>query len=355
MSNGTIKIKTESEIIKTYLWGSVIIAIIIGVIMIALISGYSVTLANRYFNAFGCGVLIAGASISSGGFLGFIFGIPSVSQTPTARLKYNDNLVQISDWLTKIIVGVGLTQLYNIPRFIIKIGGQFQINFGGGTWAVNVAIAIMGYFFVLGFLMIYFWTKTDYSTIMKNMDDDLNQKLEDTQKKLEDERKEKEQAQDEKKETEEKLETAQQENIQKEEDINAALYTFSSSVEDIKKATPSSNQDPQKGEWGGKSENNGRKITALVREAHFDKEWFNVNLEVFSTDPNKPLTGDVQFHLHPSFANINDKIHVQNGIAKLQLLAWGAFTVGVECDQGATQLEIDLAALENAPQLFRQR
>ncbi len=147
----------EADNIRSYLWWSVTGAISIGVIMIAFISGYLNNYKNTsFFSAFGAGVLIAGGSVLTGGFLGFIFGIPSIQQDANSRLKYNDNLVLISDWLTKIIVGVGLTQLYNIPHFITLIGQHFQANFADNIWGRNVAIAIVGYFFVLGFLMNFF-------------------------------------------------------------------------------------------------------------------------------------------------------------------------------------------------------
>ena len=44
-----------------------------------------------------------------------------------------------------------------------------------------------------------------------------------------------------------------------------------------------------------------------------------------------------------------------NGIATLQLIAYGAFTVGAECDGGTTKLELNLAELPDAPQLFKER
>jgi hypothetical protein len=297
----------------------------------------------------------------SGGFLGFIFGIPSILQLEKSRIKYNDNLVQISDWLTKIIVGVGLTQLYQIPHFIIQIGEHFQANFGGinsiasqNAAARNIAIAIIGYFIVLGFLMIYFWTKTDYSTIMKYMDDDFNAELEV-------EKQAKEEAQQETLETTKKLETVKEESMAKEEDLQALSQTFSSIAQGIKdkreeiKNSPVIEDDPQKGKWGGSTEANGRKITATVRETSYDKDWFNVNIEVSSTDPDKPLTGSVIFHLHPSLPNQIQTAESVNGVASIQFIAYGAFTVGAECDAGNTKLELDLAQLPDAPEIFKGR
>ena len=80
------------------------------------------------------------ACLATGGFVGFLFGIPKVAQpdasgstspglpagspftgpSPNAaagyRLLVNTNLTDISDWLTKIIVGLTLIELQKIPQ-----------------------------------------------------------------------------------------------------------------------------------------------------------------------------------------------------------------------------------------------
>ncbi len=57
--------------------------------------------------------LLAAATLS--GILGLIFGLPRAlsDYQPAAaeRYKGNSNLEEISDWLTKLLVGVGLVQL----------------------------------------------------------------------------------------------------------------------------------------------------------------------------------------------------------------------------------------------------
>ena len=113
--------------------------------------------------------------------------------------------------------------------------------------------------------------------------------------------------------------------------------------------------DPQKSKWGGKSENNNRKLFATVTPDPIYKEIFDIKLKVVSTDMSKPLKGSVTFHLHDSFANTNPLIFVKDGQATLELKAWGAFTVGVEADNGATRLELDLAELSDAPEVFKSR
>jgi hypothetical protein len=59
--------------------------------------------------------------------------------------------------------------------------------------------------------------------------------------------------------------------------------------------------------------------------------------------------------LHPSFKNEKEIIKVINGKAENKLISYGAFTVGVEADNGATRLELDLAELPDAPRIFRER
>ncbi len=365
--------KNEADFveIKYYLWWSVVGAVGIGIFMIFLISVFGYIRFKDGINAFGSGVLIAGVTILSGGFLGFMFGIPSILQNPEARLKYNDNLVQISDWLTKIIVGVGLTQLYKIPNFVNRIGTQFQDNFESQVieplYARNIAISIMGYYFILGFIMIYFWTKTDYSTVMKYMDDAFNKKLREETKAKENALQQVEEkdeqlkvVNEQKDQTTEQLETVKKDSESKAQEVQAVFQTFSPNAEDIKnqlleaKASPDLENDPQKGKWGGKVESNGRKIDANVRESSI-KDWFSLSLDVVSTDSMKPIEGDVVFHLHPTLPANEQTIKAVNGVASLQLLVYGAFTVGVECDNRQTQLEIDLSELPDIPQLFKER
>ncbi|MDQ2643463.1 MAG: hypothetical protein M3020_06600 [Myxococcota bacterium] len=94
---------------------------------------------KSFAEVFAAGVLVSGAAALVGILLGFLFGIPRttvaerapnpVTDPPGGRepvpagtsplsapYSVNTNLEQISDWLTKILVGVGLTQLNEIPE-----------------------------------------------------------------------------------------------------------------------------------------------------------------------------------------------------------------------------------------------
>jgi hypothetical protein len=58
------------------------------------------------------GLAVVGAASFAGLLLGFLFGLPkTLERSGKGRLTTNTNLDQISDWLTKILVGLGLVQL----------------------------------------------------------------------------------------------------------------------------------------------------------------------------------------------------------------------------------------------------
>lgn len=101
--------------------------------------------------------------------------------------------------------------------------------------------------------------------------------------------------------------------------------------------------DPQKGMWGGKSINNGRTLSAKVERIPDEDFYRRVIFRVESNDAAKPLNGKVTFYLHPTFKKSEITVPVTNGAAELSLVAWGAFTVGAEADNGQTKLELDLA------------
>ncbi|TBX66131.1 hypothetical protein EZL74_11120 [Flavobacterium silvisoli] len=269
-------------------------------------------------------LLMAGASFCSGSLMGFLFGIPRMAiENNSTRSDHsnggyigNDNLLQVSDWLTKIIVGVGLTQMYAIPRSMYYYASILSSNSGINN--VSFVLFVLIYFGVLGFLFGYLWTRLYFIKSLINSDNGIKEGL--TQA------------------------------VQK---INLLQDYISTGVQQAGQSR--SNDDPEKGKWGGLSTSNERTITASVTNSETSTDYFNINLEVKSTDLANPLNGDVKFYLPPSFQNPNPVVTTKDGIATLNLLAWGAFTLGVECDNGKTKLELDLSELSGVPELFKSR
>ena len=127
-----------------------------------------------FLNFFTGAALIAAAAFSVGGLLGFLFGIPRTLQqesspaapAPSAgaaaavgnssgyRQNVNTNLEQISDWLTKILVGVGLTQLTEVPRLTWKLAESLPV---AGNIPFSVALILN--FLICGFFSGYLLTR----------------------------------------------------------------------------------------------------------------------------------------------------------------------------------------------------
>lgn len=116
--------------------------------------------------------LLAGASAMIGGLVGLLFGIPRRMQgeapaedapegaSAGARLYGgNTNLEQISDWLTKILVGVGLTQVTQIQGAFATISAAAATGLPGSAGAEVFAVCLILYFGVGGFILGYLWTR----------------------------------------------------------------------------------------------------------------------------------------------------------------------------------------------------
>src|SRR4051812_25217183 len=83
---------------------------------------------------------------------------PGAAAAANAGMEINTNLMEISDWLTKIIVGVGLVELKQLPSHAESVA-RFMAPSLHDTLGVPLAGAIMLYFSVLGFLGGYLLTR----------------------------------------------------------------------------------------------------------------------------------------------------------------------------------------------------
>ncbi|HEY2496818.1 MAG TPA: hypothetical protein VGK24_07100 [Candidatus Angelobacter sp.] len=112
-------------------------------------------------------------AIVIGMFLGFLFGVPRTvqdeqptdksagtqSQNSGVSYRANTNLEQISDWLTKILVGVGLTQLTKIPEKLGDLGDFLKMGMDGSNAARSFGILVFLFFMTFGFLVGFLWTR----------------------------------------------------------------------------------------------------------------------------------------------------------------------------------------------------
>lgn len=292
-------------------------------------------------------LLLAAACLVIGTLVGFLFGIPKFLQSnrsqpvlTTTAYQYlpNTNLEEISDWLTKIIVGLGLVQLKSIPLQLQQtseyIAPKIANSFADTESTITLVNSLIIYFPIVGFIGGYLITRMYLSGAIRKADMGLidSNDLKEVSKNI------------------------QEAFFDVQSAINEIQAKSSHEEKSILSLRGNDNNDPQKGQWGGLNERNGRRLSATVKPTAGREDLYDVVLKVDSTNENLPLTGAVKFHLHPTFFNSNPIIFVQDGKAELKLVAWGAFTVGAEADNGNTQLELDLADKKwGFPEAFRNQ
>jgi hypothetical protein len=147
-------------------WQAVGVATMFGLGFLGLV--LYTTGAPHPVSSLGAGVMIACATTVAGALLGFLFGIPHVlgnGSEPSAgatgaagaapqggQYIANTNLEQVSDWLTKLLLGVGLTQLGRLWQGARELGRALSPALGGRVDATPFAAALVLYFVILGFL-----------------------------------------------------------------------------------------------------------------------------------------------------------------------------------------------------------
>jgi hypothetical protein len=129
------------------------------------------TISENYWDFLGLLLIISLASSLSGTVLGFLFGIPRLNRKFDPRDDYdkttkyypNTNLEDVSDWLTKIIIGVTLTQLTRIPGILQGIADNILLSSDCETMNCNFAkpmiISLIICFLIIGFMTGYFYTR----------------------------------------------------------------------------------------------------------------------------------------------------------------------------------------------------
>ncbi len=191
-------LQIDDQLDKYNMLGRLQLAVFSGIAVIALYSLQFIR-SGGFLRTFGVGILAAGGFLLVGFLLGFIFAIPRMAAakseagasaasagegtsqasvegdasrtTATATVETNSNLVEISDWLTKILVGVSLVELNKIPgrhKELTSYLGNGLTNCGdtaSSTYGSCVqggesfALGIVIFFFAAGFLVGYLWTR----------------------------------------------------------------------------------------------------------------------------------------------------------------------------------------------------
>lgn len=139
-------------------------------------------------------VLVGAAAFLVGGLLGFIFGIPrslsaedgpAPERAPTTNAdaangdtgprapayRSNTNLEQISDWLTKILVGVGLVQLGTLVKETGNLVDFLSPALGDEPSTPSFALALLLLYTISGFLIVYLLTRVYLGRVFAHADE----------------------------------------------------------------------------------------------------------------------------------------------------------------------------------------
>ena len=168
---------------------------LVGIIIISCCSG----LTKPCISIFGRLLFFSATAFLVGNIIGFFFGIPKTLQRSSAagqdkdatkgllddQLITNTNLEQISDWLTKIIVGLGLVNFKKIPVYLGELRTYFIHAFAGADESLSYSVlAIVIYAAICGFIFMYIYTRVNISSLFLKNSIDEKQLLNDLAKKL---------------------------------------------------------------------------------------------------------------------------------------------------------------------------
>lgn len=123
---------------------------------------------NDWVTVFWFAMMISGAAYLAAFFLGFLFSLPrprfadpteEATESTSPRYWPNSNLVEISDWLTKIVAGLGLVQLASAPEVLVRFANAVAPGLGDLPSSAIFGGATLIWHLVTGFLSGYLVTR----------------------------------------------------------------------------------------------------------------------------------------------------------------------------------------------------
>ncbi|TRX36593.1 hypothetical protein FNW52_08275 [Flavobacterium sp. ZT3R18] len=396
MKNDNDQVENQKEIeeakvivkeAETYITLTLYMGLFLGLVPVV---GYPIFIPEIGGRIIFIGLLLALASFIACFFTGTLFGMPKRNSKIGSENDYalNNSLVEISDWLTKIIVGLALVNLKEIPSYFLDLGEYVSASTKYKGELLNIyTISTVIYFGFLGLYIGYNYMRLVLSNKYKKVDNRLIRKALEEEKtrshKLKEESnqkdlkinqiesiiKDKEQIAEtllKKINEPEILQTNIKSAVQKmmhSKDVNDYKKTIEQYIDKmmanaklkLQKGLTFNNSDPQNGQWGLHAINNERELTATVIEE--TKGLYKIKLKLISTNPdNNPLDSSdlVLFALYNTFGDPPIRlVKVENQCAELELYSYGAFTVGAFVDKGTTELELNLGNLPDVSYYFK--
>lgn len=333
--------------------------------------------ANPTSHLVGASIALLGAAgaFAIGAALGFLFGLPRWSEqappaapavatsgqppgvetlgtaaTVLAPVRHNTGLEKVMDWLTTLIVGLGLVHLRDAYNYATDISIWLTRAISGDVMASYPANgsaggAIILAYVVAGFFLSYLWAQ-------RYMPGEMAQAERDSR-----------------------------------EAMKAMVRGYAEQVFNIAAGSPEQRFDVlalkdaanplglDKGmldelaaRYGraidyfdepmasfGPSSAHGYSLEAQVRETTAGLGLFSITLSVRATEPGAaPLEGDVVFFLHHTLPECIRRVPVRDGEATLMILSAGSFIAGAALAGGKIRLSLNLAELPGVSMTFRQ-
>lgn len=148
---------------------------------------YAFSTSGSHWSYVAVGMLTAMAALVTGFLTGFLVGVPRVVSSGQARARAggtfspSTNLAEISDWLTKLLLGAGLVSLSHLGGPVGDLINQVAGSLHNSTADANAiqaakvtAGAVMIGFTVLGILGGYIVTSTWYQKKMSELDQETH-------------------------------------------------------------------------------------------------------------------------------------------------------------------------------------
>ncbi|HME22370.1 MAG TPA: hypothetical protein VKI44_13680 [Acetobacteraceae bacterium] len=149
--------------------------VVLGIMTGAIATGLAVAFSGGQLGtevgraaALGQAALLAGMALTCAALVGFLFAVPRAradAQRADSTAQSLTNLEQISDWLTKGLVGAALVSVNRLPDIVNQLQDFAAIG-DHSSWGARMGLLVTLYFAMMGFIGGYLLSRLQFITIL---------------------------------------------------------------------------------------------------------------------------------------------------------------------------------------------